>query len=138
MKKLFLILTLFLNSCSFYTTRDRTYDYHDVQEYTISINDLFNAAKVGYFVYFYSQSCFHCESIKEAIIKFCLDEIYPTYFIEYDKQITICSNIENTIGVTVIEDLCILGTPTLIELYQGKIIKNIAGSSSILKFLENH
>lgn len=138
MKLFTLFLTLFLTSCSFGTSHLKEYDYDDAIEFKIAANQIFNLAKRGYYVYIYSLTCGHCNLIKQEILTYCLSEKYPTYLVEFQSDMKICSDVSFTYGISNYDDLYILGTPTLLEILDGKLITNIAGSSSILNFINNH
>lgn len=135
MKLFTLFLTFLLTSCSFKIKNINEYDYNDAIKFKISANQIFNIAERGYYVYIYSLTCGHCNLIKQEMLSYCLCEKYPTYLVEYNKDIKVTSDISFTYGISKFEDLYILGTPCLLEIFEGKLISNIAGSSAIIKFL---
>ena len=138
MKKLIIYLTLILSlsSCGFKT--NKIYDYQDVENLKIQWNEVFNLAKVDYFVYIYSQTCYYCVNIKQEIITFALSDKYPTYFIEYTDDIEICYDISKTLLKDNIDEICILGTPTLLDIQNNCLMNNIVGGQKIINFLENY
>ncbi len=142
MKKicLFLLLTLPLTSCSnnniFTSISDINnnisikHNYSEISEYKIKWKDVFFVAKPEYFVYFYSVSCSHCNEIKNAIIEYALNN-QNTYFCENSKDVIISEDISNTIGISDVSKLSILGFPTLVEIKNSKLVDNIAGIDKI-------
>lgn len=132
MKKLFIklplvVLTLFsLVSCLDIEKEDE-YDYKLIDHLKIEWKDLFSQSKLGYFVYIYQNHCFYCNELKDEIIPFSLKETYPTYFIEYSKEIPIGEDIESTLNKRSINEVFIKGVPTLLGIYNGEIDFNIAG-----------
>ncbi|MBR0295389.1 MAG: hypothetical protein IJQ67_05765 [Bacilli bacterium] len=58
------------------------------------------------------------------------------YFVEFNDDVTITIDIKNTIGVSSVSDLSILGTPSLIEIVNHRVSNNLAGEKTILDFLK--
>ena len=143
MKKLLLITTLInltlLTSCVSIKVSELTkQDYKDIEQYKITWKDLFSQANSEYFVYIYSVSCSHCNDIKRDIINFVLNQTYPTYVIEYNKEIPISSYVEDSIGSTRFEYVSIIGTPSLLQIVEGVLSLNVAGSKEILQILSSY
>ena len=132
----FILLTL-LSSCSITNHSDLIYeDYNQLEEYQITWRDLFSQSNSEYFVYIYSLSCLHCQNIKEEVINFVISEKYPTYLIEYTKDIPISNNVEDCIGSSSYVEVTIKGTPSLLQIKNGYLILNVAGSKEILSVLD--
>ena len=132
----FILLTL-LSSCSITNHSDLIYeDYNQLEEYQITWRDLFLQSNSEYFVYIYSLSCLHCQNIKEEVINFVISEKYPTYLIEYTKDIPISNNVEDCIGSSSYVEVTIKGTPSLLQIKNGYLILNAAGSKEILSVLD--
>ena len=132
----FILLTL-LSSCSITNHSDLIYeDYNQLEEYQITWRDLFLQSNSEYFVYIYSLSCLHCQNIKEEVINFVISEKYPTYLIEYTKDIPISNNVEDCIGSSSYVEVTIKGTPSLLQIKNGYLILNVAGSKEILSVLD--
>ena len=110
------------------------HDYIEVRDREIGWNDVFSPAKIDYFVYFYSRRCSHCNAIKDKVIDYSL-KVDNMYFIEFDSDVKVGNNAELTIGKTTIDDLFILGTPSLLEIKDKMVTMNIAGEDDILSFL---
>ena len=54
---------------------------------------------------------------------------------EYSKEIPTTSNVAETIGKEKVEEISILGTPTLLNISNGSLALNIAGEKEILDYL---
>ena len=108
------------------------YDYDVIKEKIINWNDLFSVEKDHYNAYIYSKTCVHCNEIKQDIISYGLNHD-DFYFIEYNKSIPVSESVDATIGKSNVEEISILGTPTLLTIENGILIKNIAGGKAILE-----
>ena len=98
-----------------------------------SWNELFAHTDEDYLVYIYSETCFHCLSIKDEIDSFSANCKLPFYYLEFSEDIPIGQDIENTIGATTVEECFIRGTPTLLLIENKAISFNIAGTTNILE-----
>ena len=110
------------------------HDYEEIIDREIGWNDLFSIGIPQYFVYFYSPTCSHCKEIKDAIIEYALED-ERMHFVKFSDEVTVAPYIDNTIGATCIDDVAILGTPSLIEIINGAVSNNMAGAKAILNFL---
>lgn len=129
-----ILLGIIPNSCSPKNEKvDR--DYSDYENITISWENVFFAAKSQYFVYIFSETCGHCIAIKDDILTFADEEEFPIYLVQFSEDIPVTYSVEDTIGATNIENLSILGTPTLIEIDEGVVVKNVAGAGRIIPLL---
>ena len=117
-------------------TEQKELDYGDFQELHLEWKDLFLPAKSQYFVYIYSFSCLHCAHIKKEVLATIEEQKELFYLIEYSSDIPISSNVSETIGKEKVEEVCILGTPTLIEISNYSVVLNIAGEKEIIAYLE--
>lgn len=110
------------------------HDYGEIIEREIGWNDLFSIGIPQYFVYFYSPYCSHCKEIKDVIIEYALQD-ERMYFVKFSDEVIVAPLVEDTIGATCIEDVAILGTPSLIEITNHVVVCNLAGSKAILDYL---
>ncbi len=116
-------------------------DYDDYEAYTIKYESLLS--KNGqYYVYFYSDTCTHCQDLKTDIFQYLDSEKNKKgirmYIFNIDKYIdSIASDTDNLIGVTDYKDIKILGTPTMIYISEKKINNSWASASTIRKQLSN-
>lgn len=143
MTRLLFLATIFSISicgCQMKSNEDsntnRQYDYSDVEEKKIEWNELFSIEKESYLVYIYSPTCGHCNEIKQSVIEFALQSD-DFYFVLFAKEINVGNHIENSIGADNIDEVVILGTPTLLVIRNHVLTDNIAGSSTILTTLTN-
>ncbi len=141
-QKLFLLVSMFsLISCSgeevaSESSQTSEHTYEEVSYLQIEWNDIFCVDEIYYLVYIYSEYCGHCNSMKNSIIDFALNPAKPLYFLKFSSEIPVSTNVENTIGASDVSEVSILGTPTLLEIYDKKITSNIAGASEICEFLD--
>lgn len=104
----------------------------------IEYNALFKQNEFEYYVYIFSNSCIHCNEIKNEIIDFDNNITISMYFIQFSPQINVNKDIESTIGCNNIEDFSILGTPSLILIKDKLVVINLGGKKAILNHLKNH
>ena len=147
MKKLFLtiISSIFLSSCSLFSSistslvvksldEEINHTYSEIKNKKLTWNYLFFDANSPYFVYCYSLTCSHCNSIKNKIIEFAL-KVENFYFYEDSSLTKFSDDIDSTIGISSSENLAIKGFPTLLKIEQSKLTKNIYGEGSIFNEL---
>ena len=111
-------------------------DYSDYQELHLEWKNLFLLAKSLYFVYIYSISCLHCQHIKEVVLDAVEANKDFFYLIEYSDEIKTSVNTSDTIGKEKVEEVTIMGTPTLLEISDYHVAINIAGENEILGYLQ--
>lgn len=112
-----------------------SHDYSEVSERMIEWKDVFMQQEDFYYCYVFSKTCSHCNAIKDYVIDYALRK-NNMYFIEFNKNIPITSDVSYTIEKTRVEDIGILGTPTLLEIFNGTLIANVAGEKNILQKLQ--
>ena len=125
-------------SCS--PAKDVTINKNTYSEKEIIINhqiqwlDLLKQDDNHYIVFVYSETCGLCHDMLDEIVAFATDEIMPTYFVD-----TSTNDVPRTINAETdmasIDEVSIIGTPTIIEIEQGKVISNIPGLDDCLSFL---
>ena len=111
-------------------------DYSDFEELFLGWNDLFSPAKSQYFVYIYSFSCLHCAHIKKEVLSTIDSHRELFYLMEYSEDIPTSFNVSETIGKERVEEVYIMGTPTLIEITNHYVGLNIAGEKEITSYLQ--
>ncbi|HPV70021.1 MAG TPA: hypothetical protein PK030_03100 [Bacilli bacterium] len=57
------------------------------------------------------------------------------FFVEASYEVVVAKDTHLTIGATLIEQLWILGYPSLVEIESGVVIANIAGANAIQEIL---
>lgn len=111
------------------------HDYDEIVDKEIGWKEMFEIEMPEYFIYFYSPTCSHCKEIKNEIINYALSRD-NFYFLKYSDDVIIAPETKSTIGAISPDEVAILGTPSLIEIANGVLQSNIAGSKAILDFLE--
>ena len=140
-KLLFLLLTPLLVGCQEgvedtpVEVEEVPLDYSDFQDLHLEWKNLFFPAKSLYFVYIYSFSCGHCNAIKGDVLSYINVNKESFYLMEYSKEIPTSNNVADTIGKEKVEEISILGTPTLLSVSNGTLILNIAGEKEITDYL---
>lgn len=112
------------------------HDYVEVEDRIIPWDDLFNKESNRYYCYVFSKTCSHCNEIKNNVIDYALKND-NFFFVEYGKHIPLTDDITPTIGATSIDNVTIMGTPTLLGLINHTLIENIAGSKKVLDKIQN-
>ena len=141
-KILTLLLLPLLTGCS--TTKveatsqveQKELDYTDFEELKLEWKNLFLPAKSQYFVYIYSISCLHCAHIKKEVLSTIEEHKELFYLMEYQSEIPTSFNVSETIGKEKVEEVYIMGTPTLIEITNHYVGLNIAGEKEITDYLQ--
>lgn len=113
------------------------HDYSEIVDRKIAWEETFSQEPYQYYCYIYSETCSHCNKIKNVVIDYALNHA-GIYFVEFKKNIPLLNDVSRTIGATDIEHAGILGTPTLYYLINHTLIENIAGSQNVVKKLENN
>lgn len=141
MKKLFILITMLLSSCTktSITTDEITsfnsiYDYSDFVNRTINFEDIFTI-DFDHEVYIFSKSCRHCENIKDLVLGYGFNKV-DFFLLEFTSSIPVTSDISSTIGATSYETVSILGTPTLLVINSGLLEYNLAGENKIKDYIE--
>ena len=142
MKKLFLLSSLLLASCSLKQAENNDYPedkhtYEDVCDLQIAWKEVFNQAEDEYLVYFYSEECGYCKLIKDEVIDYCQKEIYPMYFVDvlHDEDKVIKKPPAIVEGISSIDELFIFGTPSLMKIKEKVVTNYYAGVQSIREFI---
>ena len=110
-------------------------DYSYFEDLQLEWKNLFSPAKSHYFVYIYSISCDHCNHIKKEVLEFVSMNKESFFLIESTGDIKTKNNVSETIGKEKIEEIYILGTPTLLAITNWSLSLNIAGENEILNYL---
>ena len=139
-KKLFcLISVLFLFGCSSQQEHrepqteiivEVEHSYDEVQDYELTWETMFDVDSTLYYVYFYSQSCNHCEELKNYIIEKALTT-NNIYFIKGTNKDQIGNDPKKSKYTENPGDIWILGYPSLLQIVNHKCVKNLAGISQI-------
>ena len=137
MKKIALFLCLFLFSCSLNQYKQvKQHDYCDVDA-QISWSDVFNQCEDQYLVYFYSESCGYCQTIKNDVIEYYLSKKEAMYFVDSGGEDAKFGPVKDLTGIFDIESFYIFGTPFLIKTKEKKIDSYYAGMNQILEYIRS-
>lgn len=100
------------------------YPSYDELDNITHFDDVLTQSEEEYLVFYHSDSCTHCISIKSNIVDFAAgnESNLKIYIINADNV-----NGLNTYGMT--------GTPSLLHIKNGEVVDKIAGSSAIPAFL---
>lgn len=112
------------------------YNFEDKEH--ISWWDCLKQIEDHYLVFFYSETCTHCQEIKEDVLAFSNDNIVKMYFVntrEQEEKVPLDDDVDHTIGLSDLESFSIVGTPTIIEVTKWIITVNAAGKDNCLSLL---
>lgn len=124
---------MFLLSCS---NNFSGIDYSDFKEqHILKKEQILNSLDIP--TYIYSKSCGHCSGIKLTILNFIQENKIPLQLFEFKNNIPITSDRESLIGVDKVEDIAIVGVPSLFIVKDKKIISYLVGGDEIIFYLEN-
>ena len=137
-----LLLVAVFTSCSSKgsesSSKNAIQEYEIVNKQEIYLDDCLSQIEEKYLVFFHSETCTHCQEIIEDVIAFANSNIIKTYFLNVSKKenkISRCSQDEIEIGIDNVENLKIVGTPTIVEVEKGVTTVNVAGKNACLSFL---
>ncbi len=137
-KLLFLLPILLLFGCSSSKAEATVeYDYSDVSDYMICWDNIFAIKSEHYFVYIYSTTCGHCNEIKQDVISYSFNNPNTLYFVSFNKRIPIINDRFSPIGKTTIDDLGIVGTPSMFLINNHVVTENYVGKKEIIMTLTN-
>ena len=120
------------------SNKNASKEYGIVTDQEILLADCLSQKEENYIIFFHSDKCEHCKQIIEDVTEFASLNILKTYFVNVAKsenKIKICQPIDLTIGVTDVNELAIVGTPSIVEVENGMTIANAPGKESCLTFL---
>ena len=142
--KFLLISVAILSGCSLSFNESETqeyfvnevthHNYFEVENKAISWDNILNVPLENYYVYFYSPSCSHCADLKDWIIEKCL-ELDNIFIVKSSEKDVIGKNVTSSIGATSVSNIMILGYPSLIQVVNHVIYKNVAGKTKIQQLL---
>ncbi len=137
-----LLLVVVFTSCSTgkieSSSKNAIEEYEIIHKQEIDLIDCLSQKEEEYLVFFHSETCGHCKEIIDDVVAFASSNIIKTYFLDVSKKenkIESCSLDEVENGIDQVENLKIVGTPTIIEVEKGITIANVAGKNACLLFL---
>lgn len=106
--------------------------------YQIAWDNLFKQEEENYLVFVYSEWCDNCHAIWDDVISFVNQKVMAFYFVDQkntNNDVPINTDVESTYGAKEVGEISILGTPTILEIFEGVLIANVAGKQSCLNLL---
>lgn len=141
-KTVFIFILIALISGDVVTNKVESYnddnfinDYQTIKEFEIRWSDIFEQEENTYYVYLFSPFCGHCLEIKNEMIYYSVLGQIKMYNIIASDEIAFGTAIENTIGASRIEDVYIIGYPSLLLIKDRVLCINVAGSQRILEII---
>ena len=118
------------------TQEEPILDYYSIADQKINWGDIFSQKEKEYLIYFYSEYCGHCKSIKEEVLSYYYLCEKAFYFVDIvEQKAVIKSDRDSIIGTKSIKDFYILGTPFLINIKEKMVDSYYAGTEAILNFI---
>lgn len=111
------------------------HNYFEVEDKAVTWTKVFNIENNSYFLYYYSPSCSHCAELKDFIIEKALER-GDIYFVKSSENDVIAKDVSSTIGATTSEQIAIVGYPSMIQIVNKIVTKNVAGKSKITELLK--
>lgn len=115
-----------------YSTQKITHSYDEIADKKIYWSNIFSQKEDQYYVYLYSTSCTHCNSIKDAIIEYALEEYHTIYFVSSSAEHNLSDVVDKYAIVDSLDELYIRGYPSLLKLEENVVTLNLAGVRDII------
>lgn len=111
-------------------------DYLLFEDRLIEWENIFLQEEDDYIVYFFRETCGHCQAIKEDVIDYYLMDIDVMYFIKNpEDEIYFSSRLIDIRGVNDASKLKIYGVPAILEIVNHQVLNYHYGEKEILAFL---
>ena len=137
-----LLLVAVFTSCSpsksESSSKNAIKEYGIITEQEVYLDDCLSQKEEEYLIFFHSETCGHCREIIEDVVAFAESNIIKTYFLDVSKKenkINRCTFEEIEVGIDQVENLKIVGTPTIVGVEKGVTTANVAGKNACLSFL---
>jgi len=110
----------------------RAYTYDEIETRIIPWENLFDMAENHYYSLVFSKSCQHCLAIEEQVVRYALSDSRPLlFFIKATPNIPKGTPISATVGATSVDEVYVLGWPTLLEIEEATLVSHVAGEKAI-------
>lgn len=125
---LFVLIVFPLSACENAEETGVVYEYSDLETISLlSHEEAENMSNEKYAVYYFAESCSHCQNIKQDILSFAIDFNYLDFYIIDISKASDSSSYEE-----------FRGTPTVFVLSGGEIIESYVGSIEVLEFIDDY
>ncbi len=112
------------------------YDYSQIDLWLVEWESLFEIDETHYYVLIFSLCCQHCLVLEDLAVAYALGEkAIPLFFIQATPEIPIGTRIEDTFGATTVDEVFIIGWPTLIEIRWDVLIGQSVGEEEVRRKL---
>jgi len=136
MRKPLLIFFFMITSCNSQPSVAAPLDYP--KERMIEWDSCLEIPLNDYYIYFFSESCGHCNNFKEIFLTYFYTSNKEIFFVNTEAKSVVKNNQNSIFGINKIEDLYIPGTPSLYEIEYSTVTHYYIGVSSIQIFIENN
>ena len=109
-------------------------EFEIVIENSIIWPEILNQEEKNYIIFFYSETCAYCHEMQEEIVDFAITCPLKTYFLNVNKS-SVPIKPDKETGIKNYEEAAIAGTPTIFEVEEATLIKNISGIDDCLTYL---
>jgi len=143
-KAILLATSTFLFGCRYAQTNHNdygsydvpvSYDYSDVNKFSLIWSEIFSVELDEYYVYFYSTTCSHCMDLKDFIIEKAIKR-GDIYFVRSSSLDQFTEDPNKSIGAENPGEIWILGYPTLLKIENKICTKSFAGNDKIINELK--
>lgn len=145
-KNILLFTTALLTGCSLAPNQEAKdeisvvevshHNYFEVDDKSVAWNKVFDVAVSDYYLYYYSPSCSHCSDLKDWIIETALNR-GDIYFVKASENDIISKDVSSSINATTSDKIIILGYPSMIQIINKTVVKNVAGKTKIQELLSH-
>ncbi len=114
--------------------------FNNYDDYThLNSKDFFKQEDENYYVYAYYPNCGACNSIKKDVFEYANNGPIQLYLFDVKgKTYSFMYKEGSSVGADDFYDLRIYSTPTLLEIKNNKVTKQITGADSVLEFLRGY
>ena len=116
-----------ISSSSQSIVRIKNHDYDEIITAKINYFDVFNQNEDEYFLYYFSETCYHCVGIKNEIIDFALSSEVTVYFVEVEERFGVYDDVNKTVGTSNPLEAFANQTPQLSLVKDKEIYYSICG-----------
>lgn len=138
MRILLLVVVLLCGCSKLETSSSNQYSFNQIELLEINWSEILSGPEISYFVFIYKIDCPYSQSVENQIVRFALTNVEKIYFIEGSNGIPLGSQVYKTIGLDKVEDLYILGFPTLVLICKATLALNLTGAAKIDSFVRTY